>query len=149
MKLRGDFMKYTISYHEGRFRQLDSKYKLIFCLQKENDNLSKFLNGKVQQEYEDMYAVHIDSEDGTLILSHAKLIQLGAASTDHIEYAKVISFDEMKNLLLYELDFYKALVERWTNEKDTQRANHCQEQVEEFKKILNAKECDWKELLYL
>ena len=142
-------MRYTISYNEGRFRQLASKYKLLFCLEKENTNLSKLLNGKVQKEYEDMYAVHIDSENGTLILSHAKLIQLGAASTDNVEYAKVISFDEMKNLLLYELEFFKSLVERWKNEKDTQRATSCQEQVEELGKILNTKERDWKDLLNL
>ena len=142
-------MRYTISYNEGRFRQLASKYKLLFCLKKENDNLSKLLNVKVQKRYEDMYAVHIDSENGTLILSHAKLIQLGAASTDNVEYAKVISFDEMKNLLLYELEFFKSLVERWKNEKDTQRATSCQEQVEELGKILNTKERDWKDLLNL
>ena len=65
---------YTISYHEGRFRRLASKYKLLFCLKKENDNLSKLLNGKVQKQYEDMYAVHIDSENGTLVLSYAILI---------------------------------------------------------------------------
>jgi len=140
---------YTISYHEGRFRQLASKYKLLFCLKKENDNLSKLLNVKVQKRYEDMYAVYIDSENGTLVLSYAILIQLGATSTDRVEYAKVISFDEMKHLLLYELDFYKALVERWENEKDAQRANSCQEQVKELEIILNTKERDWKDLLNL
>lgn len=145
---RGDFMEYTISFNEGRFRQLSSKYKLLICLNEENVNLAKMLNSKVRKQYEDSYAVYMDCENGTLVLIHSKLITLGAASTYNVEYAKVISFDTAKELLVYEIDRWNALIKRWESENDIGRVNFCKEQLSELEKILSTKATEWRNLLH-
>ena len=47
-------MVYTISYNKGKFKQLDSKYKLLYCLHKENDTDRATLYKEYLQELETM-----------------------------------------------------------------------------------------------
>ena len=140
-------MKYTISYIEGRFRQLTPKYKLLFCLHKSNTDLAKLLKGNVQQQYEYRYAVHIDSENCTLILSCIRLFSLGAASADHVEYAKVISFTTMKELLSNEISFTESLLSKCKDNNDTHRATLCKESLKELKTIANTSKDELNSLI--
>ena len=140
--------KYTISYNKDRFTTLSQKYKYLCSLSKENaTDISKIIKYKLKTQYEDSYSIYIDSQDGTLIFVHPTLICFGAAAASNVEYADVIQFDKFKELLSYEMNYYKTLIARWEDENDLERANSCKEHLQTLERIINVYLVNWKNLI--
>ena len=137
---------YEIEYEDGCL-QLSSKYKYLCSLQKDNPGISRVVNYKLRRKYEDTYHVNLDSESGVLVLSHQVLSARGAGYTSDVKHANVIHFDDLKMLLLYEVDYLKALVKKWEGANDLDRAASCKEQITILEKILLTYPVDWKDLL--
>lgn len=117
-------------------------------MSKENaTDISKIVKYKLKTQYEDSYSIYIDSQDGTLIFVHTTLICFGAAATSNVEYADVIQFDKFKELLSYEMNYYKTLIARWEDENDLERANSCKEHLQTLERIINIYSANWKNLI--
>lgn len=129
--------------------KLPSRCKYLCSISKYNDCIEKIVAYKLKREFEygyDSYSIFLDIEYGTMFFVHNTLEHIGAAYDTQVRYATVISFNNVKSLLLYEVDYYKALVERWEESNDVDRANSCKEHLQEIEKIINTNVSDWKEL---
>ena len=136
-----------ISYYQGRFLQLATKYQYVCGLDRENPVVAKLLHKTPPNSYEDRYAVYMDTENGTLVFTHQTVVSIGAASTDRVEYAQVISFDMVRELLAYEIDLYTTLVARWEQEQDESRATLCKTRLCTLQKIVRTDATNWRNLL--
>ncbi|MBO5870710.1 MAG: hypothetical protein J6Q89_08175 [Clostridia bacterium] len=140
------------SHKEDTALVLPPHCKHLCSISMDNSGVETIVGYKLKRKFElgyDSFSIFLDREEGVLFFVHDTLEHVGAAYDSRAQYISPVSFDNMQSLLLYELNHYKALVERWKNENDIQRANSCQERVKEFEKILNTKENDWKDLLNL
>ena len=140
--------KYTISYNKGRFVTLAQKYKYLCPLSKNNATvISRIVKYKLKLQYEDSYSIYIDGNDGTLIFVHTTLVCFGGGCADNVEYADVIQFDELKELLSYEINYYKTLVAKWEDENDLGRINSCKEHIQTLERVIDIYSINWQNLL--
>jgi len=128
---------------------LPSGCKRLCSISKNNDSIEKVVRYKIKREFEegyDSYSIFLNPTDGTMFFVHNTLEHIGAAYDTQVRFATTISFENVKSLLLYEADYYRALIERWEQNNDTDRANLCKESLQEIEKIVNTSENNWREL---
>ena len=131
---------------------LPSQCKRLCSISKDNVGVERIVGYKIKRGFEtgyDSYSIFLNIEDGAMFFVHGTLEHVGAAYDIQVQYAATISFENVKSLLLYEVDYYKGLVERWEQNNDTDRANSCKKHVQELETIININENDWIELTNL
>lgn len=140
------------SHKEDTALVLPPHCKHLCSISMDNSGVETIVGYKLKRKFElgyDSFSIFLDREEGVLFFVHGTLEHVGAAYDSRAQYISPVSFNNMQSLLLYELNHYKSLVERWKNENDIQRAKLCQDAVEELEKIMSINKSEWKNLLNL